>query len=222
MEVIAVAGSVDEGIKIINDHSPDILFLDIKMHGETGFDLLDRLNNAEFSLIFTTAFDEFALKAFKFNAVDYLLKPINIEELKNAVNKVLHNGIGHKAKQIESLLNDISNTNARIDKIALPTSEGLIFIETDDIVRCESSDNYTMFYFTNHQKTIVSKTIKYFDELLREHNFQRVHQSHLINLKHVKKYFKGDGGYILMSDGSTVLISRRKKEAFFNKFNNRI
>jgi len=218
VEVAEMQGTVADGIKAIKKHKPDLVFLDVKMQGETGFDLLKGLDEHDFELIFTTAHDEYALKAFKFSAIDYLLKPIDIDELKNAVDKVEDKLSSRNSKaRYDLMVNNLKSTNGSFEKIALPTTDGLIFVQRKNIVRCESADNYTTFYLINGEKILVSKTIKYYEELLLEYNFFRVHQSHLINLNHLKQYHKGEGGYAVMTDDSAVIISRRKKESFLKQ-----
>lgn len=219
VEISGSAGTVAEGVELINNQKPVLLFLDVKMRGETGFDLLEKFDQLDFEIIFTTAHDEFALRAFKFNAVDYLLKPIKIDELVSAVNRAeqrlsLRN---RQDENIRALLAAAKNPGP-FEKIALPTMEGLVFVKLNEIIRCEASDNYTTFYLTGNQKIMVSKTIKHFEDLLAPHNFFRVHQSHLINLGHIKKYYRGDGGYLVMADGASVMVARRKKETFLKQF----
>jgi len=217
VSVIAMADNVTAGLKAAKKHKPDIVFLDIEMNGETGFDLLSRIEDIDFDVVFTTAHSDYALKAFKFNATDYLLKPIDINELINAVAKT-GKRLGNQLSQdkLEQIINRGGQYNEEFNKIALPTVDGLLFVERDHIIRCESADNYTTFFLHDGSKIMVSKTIKHFEELLSEYNFFRVHQSHLINLRHLKQYHKGEGGYAIMSDDSSVIVSRRKKEAFLS------
>lgn len=223
VNVVASVGNINGAVEEIQAQSPDCVFLDIKMKGELGFDLFEKLEEINFKVVFTTAFDEYALKALKLNAIDYLLKPIDIEELKEAVEKVeesIKDGGGIIGKEnIQNLLRGLTGERS-LEKIAIPTVEGLKFINIKDIIRCESDENYTMFFFTDGDKKLVSKTIKFYDELLSPYNFFRTHRSHLVNLNHVKEYYRGDGGSVLMSDGSEVLVARRKKEAFLQNFNN--
>ncbi|PCJ87311.1 MAG: DNA-binding response regulator [Flavobacteriales bacterium] len=218
VEVAAKAGTVSEAMNAIGIYQPDFIFLDVRMQGETGFDLLKQIDNPSFDVIFTTAYNEYALKAFRFCAVDYLLKPLNIDELKEAVKKVEEKHSSQfKKERLELFLQGLKDSGNAFSKIALPTMEGLNFVKIQDIIRCESDENYTNFHLTTDEKILVSKTIKYFDELLQDHNFFRTHRSHLINLNHIKKYVKGDGGYAIMSDGCQVVVSRRKKDDFLQK-----
>jgi len=221
VEVLDSVGSVKDAVDAVNTGNPDLIFLDVKMQGETGFDFLQQIDEINFEIIFVTAFDQYATKAFKFCAIDYLLKPININELKDAVEKVEKKKEKEFDKdKVTNLLENLKNKDEGINKLALSTLEGLTFVQLSDIIRCESSDNYTMFFLVNGERIMVSKTIKHFEELLSSHNFLRTHQSHLINLAHIKKYVKGDGGYVIMSDDSSVLISRRKKDDFLEKLSN--
>lgn len=215
------SGTVDEGLSSIAKHQPDIVFLDILMKGETGFDLLEKVKDPTFDVIFTTAYDEYAIKALKLNAIDYLLKPIDIEELELAIQKVEDR---KASKDIPSsdLVEVIKNlnTNKSLNKIAIPTTEGLLFVSINDIIRCESDENYTLFYLSNGTKKLVSKTIKFYEEILTTYNFFRTHRSHLVNLSYIKEYIRGDGGYLLLKDGSEVQVSRRKREEFLKLFAN--
>ena len=217
VKIVDDKGTVNEGLLSIKKHQPDLLFLDVQMCGETGFDLLEQLKTINFEVIFTTAHHEYALKAFKFSAVDYLLKPIVIDELKDAVYRASKSTAQQSHTRIQMITETIKNQQNGFDKIALPSADGFLFVKRDDIIRCESTDNYTNFYLNNGSKIMVSKTLKHFDDLLSPHNFFRVHQSHLINLIHLKQYHKGEGGYAIMSDDSSVMVSRRKKAEFLDR-----
>ena len=218
VEVVDAQDNVKSGVQAIQQHSPDLVFLDVHMQGETGFDLLEQIGSIDFEIIFTTAHNEYAVKAFKFSAIDYLLKPVDIDELINAVKKA-GDKIKHDAtkERYELVIENLKGQKSTFNKIALPTAEGLIFVQVAEIIRCESEDNYTHFFLKDGERILVSKTIKYFEELLTDQDFFRVHQSHLININHIKEYHKGEGGYAIMSDDSAVIVSRRKKEAFLTK-----
>lgn len=217
--VIAQANSVQSGVKTIDEYSPDLIFLDIELQDGTGFDLLEKVAGSNFHVIFTTAFENYALKALKLSAVDYLLKPINHEELVAAVNKVESLLLKeYPNKNFELLLQNLQNNTGR-HKIALPSSDGLTFINVHDIIRCQADGSYTHFFFKEHKKILVSKKIKEYEELLGPYNFVRIHHSHLVNLNEVTKYVRGDGGYVVMSDGQTVYVSKRKKEDFMSALN---
>ncbi len=209
VEVIAEAPSVVSGTKLIKQLQPDVVFLDIELQDGTGFDILEILGDISFKIIFTTASDEHAIKAFRFSAIDYLLKPINPEELKEAVQKCKDSQPDSR-ENVDLLLDTVKEkTSPR--KLALHTLDKIQVTEIRDIIRCESSGNYTTFFFTDKQKLLVTKTLKEYEKLLVEFNFIRVHQSHLINADHIKEYIKTEGGYLVMRDGSHVSVSIRKK-----------
>lgn len=215
IEVAALAHSGAEGIEKINEHQPQLIFLDIQMPDMTGFNMLEQLEAIGFDIIFTTAFDQYAIKAFRFSAVDYLLKPIDMDELKEAVHKFRQRREGAQLQQYEqfnSLFHQIT-----LKKIALPMQEGLMFVNIDDIIRLQSTSNYTTFYLSNKKSIMVSKTLGDFETLLEPHYFYRTHNSHIINLAHAEKYLKGEGGTVVMSDKSEIEVSRRKKEEFLKK-----
>lgn len=216
VNILASEGNIKDAIASIKKYQPNLIFLDVQMQGETGFDLLEKIETITFEVVFTTAHHEYALKAFKFSAIDYLLKPIDIEDLKSAVQRAIKRNGEQMGRRMEIASNTLDQNKSSFNKIALPTSEGFVFIVKDDIVRCESTDNYTNFYLTDGTKVLVSKTLKHFDEILSPHGFFRVHQSHLINLSHLQKYHKGEGGYAIMSDSSSVMVSRRKKTEFLD------
>lgn len=219
VNVLEMADSVATGVEAVKKHKPDILFLDIELQDGTGFDLLEKVAGNNFYVIFTTAFENYALRALKLSAVDYLLKPINADELKAAVKKA--SDIIDKSNQesnFQLLLQNLQS-NTGMHKIALPTSEGLTFINVHDIIRCQADGSYTHFFFKSQKKLLVSKKIKEYEELLSPYNFVRVHHSHLVNLDEVTKYVRGDGGYVVMSDGETVYVSKRKKEDFMSALN---
>jgi two-component system, LytTR family, response regulator len=222
---IVVAGhasNVEEGLHGIKECDPDIVFLDIQMKGETGFDLLNKLDKVDFSLIFTTAFDQYAIKAFRFNAIDYLLKPIITEELIEAVNKVkqrINLPKTSSKEQVEQLYHDIKNPDKIHDKIAVPTSEGFIVVPVNEIVYCHASSNYTEFYLTDKKCILSSYTLKQYDEILTLQSFFRAHRSYLINLAHVKMYRKAKGGEIVMSNGHEIEISETHKDEFLHLLN---
>lgn len=212
VEVVAEGEDVKSGVKAIKTHSPDLVFLDIKMPDGSGFDLLRQLLPIDFKLIFITAYEEYAIKAFKFNAIDYITKPVDPDELKSAVSKVSKfinsDNLNDHLKQ---MLNDyIKPMRAENKKVILKTAEAIHVIDTDDIVRCESNSNYTMFYINDGDKIIVSKSIKEFVEFLEERNFFRVHHSHLINLNFLKR-FKKDELFCVLKDNTEVPVSFRKR-----------
>jgi len=206
IDIIGAAPSVVEGAKILKQLKPDLLFLDIQLEDGTGFDLLEILDGFSFKVIFTTALDSFAIKAFRFSAVDYLLKPIDPDELQEAVTKAKQS----ISADYEFLLENVKE-HKPLERIALHTLEKIQIVRISDIIRCESSGNYTTFFFKDGTKLLVTKTLKEFDKLLSEHLFLRVHQSHLVNGKQIKAFVKTDGGYLQMSDGAQVPVSTRKR-----------
>lgn len=219
--ICALCQNVTEGLQAIAQHQPDVVFLDIQMQRETGFDLLTQLNSINFEVIFTTAHSEYAIKAFKFSAIDYLLKPIDIEDLQNAVAKVENKQNQNISGRLEHLIQNLRTNTPENYKLALPTTEGLIFVQLNSILYCEASSNYTIIY-TPTNKYIVSRTLKQYEDLLTEHNFFRIHNSYLINLNAVKKYIRGEGGSVVLENDITLDVSKRKKEAFLSRITTRV
>ncbi|MGB0934356.1 MAG: LytR/AlgR family response regulator transcription factor [Lishizhenia sp.] len=213
IDLIGEADGVVSGAKLIKELAPDLVFLDVQMPDGSGFDLLEIIPNADFKVIFTTASDAFALKAFKFSAIDYLLKPIDPDDLKEAVSR---------AKTQSSTFERLSLLKENIQgskKIALNTLEKIQIVKIDAIVRCESSVNYTTFYFEDGTKLLVTKTLKEFDKLLSDYTFLRVHQSHLVNTEFIKEFLKSNGE-LVMKDGTKVPVSTRKKALVMEMFQN--
>ena len=213
IRVIGEAEGVETGIAAIKKLKPDVVFLDIQMEDGTGFDLLEGLgrpDQSQFKVIFTTALNEHAIRAFKFSAVDYLLKPIDPDDLVKAVEKIVAE---KKAQEKQSSPYDLLLENIRqikhssVKKIALNTQEKVHIVAINEIVHCESHSNYTLFHLIGNQKILVTKTMKEFEELLSEYDFLRVHHSHLINMEFLKEYVKIDGGYAIMNDNSQVPVS---------------
>ena len=218
VEIVGLAGNVDEAVEIIHSKNPHLVFLDIELQTGTGFDVLERLKDRPFEVIFTTAFEQYAIKAIKFSSIDYLLKPIDLEELREAVRKAqFKKRQGDYKMQLEILLANIKPQQSESKNICLSTSDGIEFVKLQDIIYCEANGSYTNFYFKEGKKIMVSKHLKEFENLLEEDSFMRVHNSFLINLKEVKKYVKTDGGYIVMNSEKVVSISPRKKEEFLEK-----
>jgi two-component system LytT family response regulator len=218
VQVLDMADSVDSAVAKIKEHAPELVFLDVQINGGTGFDVLDKLRGEKISVIFTTAYDQYALKAFKFSAIDYLLKPIDIEELKAAVSKA-ENSKGQEDEQykIQNLLSNLKNPNE--DPVLLvSTQEAVEFIRIRDIIRCEAEGAYTQLFLRDHKPVMVSKIIKDFEFLLQDYGFFRVHQSHLINLKEIRKYVKSENT-LLMRDGAQIQLARSRKEEFFQMMN---
>ena len=220
-QLVGQAGTADEAFISISEVQPNLVFLDVMLNERTAFDLLRQFTTINFEIIFTTAHDQFALRAFKFNAVDYLLKPIDPDELTLAIEKARHKleSRHHTTKeQLDNLYQSIKTPNAPGKKIAIPTSDGFILQPLEDIIYCQSNGNYTLFFLTDKKKLISSYTLKQYDEMLSDLNFFRAHKSFLINLNHVNQYRKGEGGVVIMSDGMEIEISRRNKESFLRIF----
>lgn len=216
--VVDTAGNVEAGVEAIKKHVPDLIFLDISMPDGTGFDLLERVANMKFDIIFTTATDRYALKAIKYSALDYMLKPIDIEELKVAVEKVKDKkSTVSGVENLAFLLQNLKQKNDNFSKITLPTGNAYEIVNVPDIIRCEAEGSYTNFYLAGNKKVMVSASLKHYEDLLPEVDFIRVHHHHLINMNHVVRFLKVDGGYAIMSDGTQVEISRRKKDAFVER-----
>jgi two-component system LytT family response regulator len=223
VQILAEAYDVKSGIKAIIQYQPELVFLDVQLTDGLGFDILDALENTNFRVIFTTAYSEYALKAIKFSALDYLLKPINGEELKDAVEKLRNSKNDLYQLQLQNFFQNQERQNPN-KRIALNTSEGIHIFELKDIVRCTSEGNYTNFFFTNGKKLLIAKTLKETEELLSPYQFERIHKSHIINLDHLVSYLNKDNGYVIMSDHSEITVSQRKKSNFLstlNAFNNR-
>ena len=219
INIIGTANSVISAAKMLQNKQPDILFLDIMLGDGTGFDLLEIIPHLKSKIIFVTASDEFAIRAFKFAAIDYILKPYSDEELKNAINKAI-NQIQPKNEQLSVLQDSIATPNQLPKKISLHTIDKIVVVSLDEIIRCKSDNNYTTFFFDNGTKIMVTKTLKYFADLLKESSFLRVHQSHLVNTKYIKEFIKSDGGYLVLKDKSTVSVSVRKRAEVMESLSN--
>ena len=209
------ANNVSEGVQLIKEIKPDLVFLDVEMPNGTGFDLLTHFPEKHFEVIFITAFNHYAIKAIKFSAFDYILKPINIKEFIDSVNRVINKvtlGLISKNESFESLLENLRATHP--SRLVIPTSDGKEYINPKDIIRIEADRSYSWFFINDKRKILVSKHLKEFQELLNDRNFFRTHNSHLVNLDFVKKFVRIDGGYIVMTDGSQVPISRNRKDLF--------
>lgn len=216
VEIVSAAESISEAEEAINTFQPDLVFLDIELKNGTSFDLLESLGNINFEIIFTTAYDQYAIRAIKFSSLDYLLKPIDLDELQNAVDKArISRGKRDQQKQLDLLIDNLKR--GRPGRICLATQEGFEFIDTDNIIYCKANGSYTEFILIDNKKILVSKHLKEYENLLDKHQFMRVHNSYLVNLKEVKKFVKTDGGYILMKDHSHISISPKKRDVFIEK-----
>jgi len=219
VQIVAKCDSAEKGIAAIKKNNPDLVFLDIEMPHKNGFDVLKETSQFSYDVIFTTAYDQFAIKAFKYSALDYLLKPIDIVELQQAVEKAKNKkGNINLDEKIKTLFSQLQPSAIRTSKIALPIGDGMQFMEPDEIIRCQSDSNYTHIFLANGKKITMAKTLKEVEENIEGSPFYRIHQSHLINMNHVDKFIKGDGAYVVMKDGTQISISRNKKEAFMETF----
>jgi len=217
VQLVAVCHSGEEAITSISQQKPDLVFLDIEMPRMNGFDMLQKIGPVNFEIIFTTSFDQYALRAIRFSALDYLLKPIDKDDLVNAVQKVIQRSQKPIAQQLQLLMQKLQQPTNPINKIALPTMEGLQMVAVESILYCESDSNYTTFHLKNKQKIIVSRTLKEMEEMLEEYSFARVHSSYLVNLQEVNKYIKGEGGYLVLNDGSNVNVSASRKKVLLSR-----
>lgn len=211
--IITTAQNVDDAVEVIEKHLPDLVLLDIQIGKQTGFDVLKRLSKQNFEVIFVTAYDHYGIQAVKFAALDYLLKPIDIEELKYAVTKAEQKLIAQtQSAQLAFLLQQIKKPDAANVKIALPMQSEIRYIALNEIVRCEADNTYTFFFLANNEKVLVSKSLKEYADLLKPNGFLRTHQSHLVNPLFVKSWLKEDGGILLLTNGERIPISKPNKE----------
>lgn len=212
IEVVGTAGSVEAGIRVLKEVGPDLVFMDIAMPDGDAFDLLNRYGKVDFEIIFVTAYNDFALKAFEFSALHYLLKPISYKELQDAVNRFqrLRSPVSME-ERLEILNRTLQN---HFDKISLPSNDGLIIVEIEKIMRLEASGNYSTVFMDNGETIVVTKTLNQFEEILTGLWFVRIHNTHLINLKYLKKYQRGQGGVVTMQNGIALTVSRTRKNEF--------
>ena len=213
--IIAECENGEEGIENIEKKKPDVVFLDVEMPRMNGFTMLQQLKNKNFEVIFVTAYDHYAIKAIRYSALDYLVKPVEIDDLKNAINRVVEKlNIAKPNARLELLLENIVSDKTKFTRIAIPTVQGLQFIKIDEIIYLEASANYTKFHLCNNIKYTVSKTLKEFEDMLPADIFIRIHNAYVINKNYVEKYIRGDGGQVVLSNGSVLDISKRKRAEF--------
>ena len=221
LKIIGEADNVQDALSGIENKKPQLVFLDIQIRNETAFTLLDKLGTVNFEIIFTTAHNEYAVKAFRYSALDYLLKPTDAGELKTAVEKakekirLKQNSI---AEQIQLLNHHLDHAKVTAGKIAIPSPEGMAFVSIQDIIYCHGHGNYTELYMVDQTKIISSRTLKLYEDILTDHTFFRAHKSYLINLAHIKSYLRGEGGTAVMSNGHEIEIARRNKVDFLNLY----
>ncbi len=219
VQLLGMAESVQTGLEAIKQHKPDIVFLDIEMPYGNAFDLLDQLDNIDFEIVFVTAYSNYAIKALNMSAAYYILKPVDIDELISAVDKITQSRLENKdAFHTKVLMENLKSAHNQLHKIVLPQLDGFEVVQVKDILRCEAADNFTKFYMLDGTNYLICRTLKFFDELLSEFDFVRVHKSHLINLKQVVKYKKGKGGQVGMTDGSFIDVSVTKKQNLLDRF----
>jgi two-component system LytT family response regulator len=215
----AMCNSASNGIEAINKFKPDVVFLDIEMPHMNGFDMLEQFDKLFFDVVFCTAYDQFAIKAFRYSALNYLLKPVDPEDLKETVRRIEEKQASPSRDQIELLLQNIRQTaKPTAQRIALTTGDGMIFVPTGDIIYCQAESNYTSVVLTGGKKVLVSKVLKDIDEALSGPDFFRIHNSFLVNMNHIAKFVRGDGGYVVMEDGATISISRSRRQEFMDMF----
>ncbi|NLU37335.1 MAG: response regulator transcription factor [Bacteroidales bacterium] len=214
--VLGEADGVETGIELIESIQPELVFLDVQMGDGTGFDLLGRLQFDDFKLIFCTSYEHYAVKAFRFSALDFILKPIDPDIFKSAIERV------KKSNDNKSCRNVLAQNEKNLTQLALRSAEKITIINLNDIVRCESSINYTQFIMNDGSKMMVTKTLKEYDELLAPHGFIRIHKSHLVNMNAIVRYIKGDGGWIELTDGVKIEVSRRKKDILLEAIEKRV
>ncbi|MEI6456255.1 MAG: LytTR family DNA-binding domain-containing protein [bacterium] len=217
LDIIGTAASVKEGVKIIIEEKPDLVFLDVEMPHGSGFDLLGHFPEKTFDVIFITAFNHYAIRAIKFSAVDYILKPININEFIEAVDKVInkHSSNIDRNSNFSTLLENLRSSIP--GRLAIPTSDGMEYLITKDIIRIEADRSYSWFYLSDKRRILVSKNLKEYQELLSERNFFRTHNSHLINLDYVKRFIRHEGGSVELTDGSHIPVSRSRRDLFLSQ-----
>lgn len=221
VEVTGSANSVQEAYPLILATSPDIVFLDVEMPHGSGFDLLEKFTKPTFEVVFTTGFDHYAITAIKFSALDYLLKPINIEEVREAISKAKKRIEGkHTQQNLEHLIKNLRHPRDKTNKIPISVVNGFQFVPVNTIVYCEADDDYTYVHLIENQKLTVSKNIKEFEDILANYDFFRIHHSFLINRDYIKRYIKGEGGTILTEQGNELPVSRRRKPEFLEWLNN--
>ncbi len=218
VKIEAMCQAAAEGIDAINRIKPDLVFLDIEMPHMNGFDMLEQFDKLFFDVVFCTAYDQFAIKAFKYSALNYLLKPVDPGDLKETIRRIEERKAPPQKEQIELLLQGLRQTAKPVlQRVALTTGDGMLFVSTADILYCEAESNYTSVVLAD-KKILVSKTLKEIDEALSGNEFYRIHHSYLVNLNHIRKYIRGDGGYVVMTDNKSVSISRAKRQEFMELF----
>lgn len=218
LKVLATSQSPEEAIVLIRQHNPDLVFLDIEMPRMNGFRMLDELDEYDFDIVFTTAYNHYAIDAIRISAFDYLTKPIAIKDLQNTVERLVKTHEMQTRQQFELLRQSFTESKSQEDRIAIPTGDGLEFLPIKNILRLESSSNYSKIFLTDGRNMVVTRLLKDFESLLTPYQFYRIHHSHVVNLKYIQKYVRGDGGQVIMNNGDTIDVARRKKDEFLKLF----
>lgn len=219
IRVLAACQSPEEGAAMLRQHHPDVVFLDIEMPRVNGFRLLDELDDYDFDVVFTTAYNHYAIDAIRISAFDYLTKPIAIKDLQNTVERLVKAHELHTRQKFELLRQSFSEARSQEDKIAIPTGDGLEFLSIGSMLRLESNSNYSKIFLVDGRTIVVTRLLKDFESLLQPYRFFRVHHSHLVNLQYMKKYIRGEGGQVVLQNGDVVDVSRRKKDEFLKLIN---
>lgn len=214
IEVIAVEQKPEEAVRLIELYRPDVIFLDIEMPRINGFKLLEEIKEIDFDIVFTTAYNHYAIDAIRISAFDYLVKPIAVRDLQSCVDRLIRSQHKQTPEKLDVLRQSLSDSRSQNDKITIVTNEGVDFYEISQILRIESSSNYSKIYFRDGKSILVTKLLKDFEEILTPYRFYRIHNSHLINLSYIKKYLRGDGGQVIMQNDEIIDVARRKKEEF--------
>jgi two-component system LytT family response regulator len=214
VNVVAATQKPEEAIQLIEHHRPDVIFLDIEMPRMNGFKMLEEIKEKKFDIVFTTAYNHYAIDAIRISAFDYLVKPIAVKDLQNSVARLLKTQHKQIPEKLDILRQSLADSRSQNDKISIVTSEGVEFFEISQIIRIESSSNYSKIHFKDGKVLLVTKLLKDFEEILTPYRFYRIHNSHLINLSYIKKYLRGDGGQVLLQNGEVIDVARRKKEEF--------
>ena len=214
IRVVAQTQRPEDAILLIQQHKPDVIFLDIEMPRMSGFKMLEQISELDFEIIFITAYNHYAINAIRISAFDYLVKPVSIRDLQQTVEWLGHFAQKKSGERAEILKRNLANPRTQDDQIAIPTNDGLEFLQIRQIIRIESSSNYSKLILLNGQQLLVTRQLKDFEELLGDYRFYRIHHSHLINLSYIAKYVRGDGGQVTMRNGDIIDVSRRKKEVF--------
>lgn len=218
VKVDAVCHSGEQGLAAIRKHQPDVVFLDIEMPKMNGFDVLDQIGERNFEIVFITAYDRFAVRAFRYAAINYLLKPVDPDDLTATIERIREKKSPTSMGQMELMFQNLLNKSQQVDRIALSAQDGLVFVQTSEILYCKAESNYTQVVLENGKKILVARTLKDLDETLSGKDFFRVHASYLVNVNRITRFVRSDGGYVVMPDGTEIGIARNRRDEFFSLF----